>query len=128
MKRIDIVYVLIGVLYLIVGVVFGMVMGIKQDFQLAPVHAHINLVGFVSHCLFGVIHRAWPSLRASALAIVQFWLFVLGTPIFVIGIAVAILTNNDILTGIGGVLIFVGALLFLAMIARNAFAAEDAGG
>jgi len=27
----------------------GIVMGIQQDFRLAPVHAHINLVGFAAH-------------------------------------------------------------------------------
>lgn len=126
MRRIDIFYVLIGISYLIVGVVFGIVMGVKGDFQLAPVHAHINLVGFVSHSLFGVIHRAWPSLRASALATAQFWLFVLGTSIYVVGIAIAILTNGIVLAAIGAFLILLGALLFLAMIARTAFAGEHA--
>ena len=65
MRRIDAVYVAIGIVYLVAGMALGIVMGIRQDFQLAPVHAHINLVGFVSHCVFGLVHRAWPALRAG---------------------------------------------------------------
>ena len=30
------------------GVTLGVVMGIRHDFSLAPVHAHINLVGWAS--------------------------------------------------------------------------------
>lgn len=122
MKRIDILYIVIGSLYLVVGVVFGIVMGIKQDFQLAPVHAHINLVGFVAHCVFGVIHRAWPALRESALATLQFWLYVVGTPLFVVGVALAILTSQTALAIVGSLLVFLGALTFLAMVARTYFA------
>jgi hypothetical protein len=118
MKRIDILYVLIGILYLIVGMVLGIVMGIRGDFQLAAVHAHVNLVGFVSHCMFGVIHRAWPSLRASALAVAQFWFFVLGTPVYLVGITIAILMSNIVLAATGAIAILIGALLFLVMIVR----------
>lgn len=122
MKRIDILYIMIGLFYLVVGVVFGIAMGIRQDFQLAPVHAHINLVGFVAHCVFGVIHRAWPALRESALAKLQFWLYVAGTPLFVGGVALAILTNQTLLAIIGSILVLLGALTFLAMAARTYFA------
>src|SRR5215469_11240886 len=103
MKRIDAVYVTIGVVYLIVGMVLGIVMGIRQDFQLAPVHAHLNLVSFVSHCAFGLVHRAWPALRANLIASVQFWLFVLGTPLFVTGIALSILGGMIVLAVIGSI-------------------------
>lgn len=126
MKRIDIIYVTIGVLYLVVGMVLGIVMGIRQDFQLAPVHAHINLVGFVSHCAFGLVHRAWPALRTGMIATAQFWLFVLGTPLFVAGIAISILGGTIVLAVIGSILVLVGALLFVAMMLRAGFALETA--
>jgi hypothetical protein len=115
MKRIDTIYVAIGIIYLVAGMVLGIVMGTRQDFQLAPVHAHINLVGFVSHCVFGLVHRAWPALRAGVIASVQFWLFVLGTPLFVAGIAIGILGGAIFLAIIGSTLVL-----------RTGFAPESA--
>src|SRR5215469_4035979 len=119
MKRIDATYVTIGIVYLIVGMVLGIVMGMRQDFQLAPVHAHLNLVGFVSHSVFGLVHRVWPALRAGAIASMQFWLFVLGTPLFVAGIAISILGGVIWPAVIGSILVLLGALLFLVMMFRT---------
>ena len=81
MKNIDSLYVVIGALYLVIGMLLGIVMGMHQDFTLAPVHAHIDLVGFSAHCVLGLVYRAWPTLKEGALAVVQFLLFVIGTPI-----------------------------------------------
>ena len=125
MKRIDAIYVTIGIVYLIAGMVLGIAMGMRQDFQLAPVHAHLNLVGFVSHCTFGLVHRAWPALRAGMIASVQFWLFVLGTPLFVAGIAASILGGTIVLAVIGSVLVLFGALVFLVMMLRTGLMAEN---
>lgn len=126
MKRIDILYIVIGSLYLVIGMTLGIVMGARQDFQLAPVHAHINLVGFVAHCLFGIVHRAWPALRTTALASLQFWLFVGGTPIFLGGVAIALFTGHAALAIIGAILVLLGALTFLAMVSRSWLAAANA--
>jgi hypothetical protein len=126
MRRIDSIYVIIGIFYLVAGMVLGIVMGTRQDFQLAPVHAHLNLVGFVSHSVFGLVHRAWPALRSGAIAAVQFWLFVLGTPLFVAGIAISILGGMIWLAVIGAALALIGALLFLVMMLRAGFAPESA--
>jgi hypothetical protein len=119
MKRIDMLYVVIGSFYLVVGMAFGIVMGVRQDFQLAPVHAHINLVGFVAHCVFGVVHRAWPALRTTVLASVQFVLYVIGTPVFLVGIAIASLTGHVAVAVLGAILVLLGALAFLVMVSRR---------
>jgi hypothetical protein len=125
MRRVDSIYVVIGIFYLVAGMVLGVVMGTRQDFQLAPVHAHLNLVGFVSHSVFGLVHRAWPALRSGVVAAVQFWLFVLGTPLFVAGIAISILGGMVWLAVVGATLALAGALLFLVMMLRTSFAAES---
>jgi hypothetical protein len=118
-KNIDSLYVVIGALYLVIGMVLGIVMGIHQDFTLAPVHAHINLVGFSGHCLLGLIYRAWPTLKEGALALVQFLLFVIGSPILLIGIAVAIKSTNAMPAIIGSMLVILGAVLFLVIVTRG---------
>ena len=44
----------LGVLTLIGGMALGMWMGANQNFTLRPVHAHVNLLGFVAMMLFGL--------------------------------------------------------------------------
>jgi hypothetical protein len=60
------------------------------------------------------------------IASLQFWLFVIGTPLFVAGIAVSILGGTILLAVIGSTLALLGALLFLIMILRTAFAPASA--
>lgn len=42
----------------IAGMTLGMVMGMSQDFTLAPAHAHLNLLGWVTLALYGLYHRS----------------------------------------------------------------------
>lgn len=39
------------------GMVLGITMGISQDFTLAPAHAHLNLLGWVTMAIYGLYHR-----------------------------------------------------------------------
>lgn len=109
----------LGASYLVVGMLLGIVMGIRQGFQLTPVHAHINLVGFTAHSLFGLAYRWWPNLKQGAMAVVQFWLFVVGAPLLMVGIAMSIKANNIAVAIVGSILVFLGALLFLVIAARG---------
>jgi hypothetical protein len=52
MKNVDRWFILTGLLYCTFGVAFGIWMGIHERFDLAPIHAHVNLVGFASMVLF----------------------------------------------------------------------------
>jgi cbb3-type cytochrome oxidase subunit 1 len=64
MPKIDVSFILLSVLCLIFGIVMGIVMGAAHDFQFTPVHAHLNLLGWVSLALFGLIYKAYPASRA----------------------------------------------------------------
>src|SRR6478735_11209231 len=65
MRRIDRYFLLLSSVFLILGVSLGIGMGIAHDFQYAPVHAHINLLGFVSLAVFGIVYRLYPELGRS---------------------------------------------------------------
>jgi hypothetical protein len=112
-------YLILGALYLCIGMFMGIVMGIKESFELAPVHAHINLVGFASHTAFGLVGKVWPTVARDALARIQFLSFAIGSPILMIGIAVSILSQVPILAIIGSLLTLLGALLYLVMVVRS---------
>src|SRR5467141_607086 len=58
----------LSVVVLLVGMLAGIVMGIQQDFALAPAHAHLNLIGGVLLFLFGLYYRLVPAAGTTTLA------------------------------------------------------------
>ncbi len=61
------------------GMSLGIVMGMREDFSLAPAHAHLNLLGWVTMALYGLYHRgverssqrlAWVQVGAGAVGCV----------------------------------------------------------
>src|SRR5687768_5783951 len=68
MKRIDLSFLTLAALALLIGVGLGIYMGATQNFQYAPVHAHLNLVGWASLAIFGLTYRAYPALADGMLA------------------------------------------------------------
>lgn len=58
---------IVGAAAALLGMGMGIAMGITQDFTLAPVHAHLNLLGWVSMMLYGLYYRglARPVARAA---------------------------------------------------------------
>ena len=110
--RIDVTFIGGGLLFLICGMAFGMWMGARENFQLADAHAHLNLLGFVVPTLYGLIHRAYPGLARSRLAWPQCIVHFAGVILFVPGIAVATLMNNQMLVIAGSVLVMLATLMF----------------
>jgi hypothetical protein len=126
-KNIDRWFILIGLLFGSFGFAFGIWVGVSEHFELAPVHAHINLVGFASMVLFGLIYRAYPALAASKLAAAHFVLFTIGAILFIAGIPLAQAHQTIVLAVIGALCVLLGLLVFLANFLLNAFGAKARG-
>ena len=118
--RYDIVFIGVGVLCLLGGEILGMWMGANQDFALAPVHAHTNLVGWVTLSLFGLAHRAYPSLRASRLAMPQAVLAIIGAVTMPFALTMALTQQIELPVMIDSLVVLVGTLLFAVMFFRHA--------
>lgn len=118
MKRVDLYFLLLATILLIFGVVLGIVMGARQDFQLVPVHAHLNLAGWASLALFGLTYRAYPQLASSRIAGLHFIVSGTGAVLLPFGIALAVLRNSPGLVMFASILWLVGVLLFLAQLVR----------
>jgi hypothetical protein len=123
MNRVDTTYLGIGALWLVVGMILGIVMGAAENFAYASLHAHINLVGFACHSIFGMAYRLWPTMKASGLALIQFWIFVIATPVMLIGLYLTLGGGTQVPTIIGSIGVLLGAALF-AVIVWRAWAAE----
>ena len=112
MLRIDVSFILLGVLCLMVGMTLGIGMGVAHDFQYAPVHAHLNLLGWASLALFGLIYRAYPALSGSWLAKLHLAFSGVGALTFPAGLYIAIVHENPALAigasfaALGGVVVF----------------------
>ena len=72
MKRVDVYFLLLATVLLLCGATLGIVMGAREDFQLVPVHAHLNLAGWASLALFGLTYRAYPELAATQSGAIPF--------------------------------------------------------
>ena len=112
----------VSVVVLLVGMLAGIVMGIQQDFALAPAHAHLNLIGGVLLFLFGMYYRVFPAAGTTTLAKVQGWLHIAGAILFPVGVAVVILKGPSFEAApIAGSLIVVAAMaLFAVIVFRSA--------
>jgi hypothetical protein len=118
MRRIDIAFLFLATLCLIVGVAMGIWMGIVHDFSLAPVHAHLNLLGWTSLALFGLVYRAYPALAASRLAAMHFLAAAASAVAFPVGIYLSIAHQTPALA-IGTSFVWLaGAGLFLGNLVR----------
>jgi hypothetical protein len=111
----------VGVVVLLIGMLGGIAMGIRQDFALQAVHAHLNLVGGVLLFLFGLYYRLVPAAGNSALAKTQGWLHIIGGIFFPIGVAVVIFKGESwiVLPIVGSLIVVVAMALFALIVFRT---------
>ena len=72
-------FLLIGAIYLLIGLILGMYMGAKGDYSLSLLHAHINLLGFVLTSIFAVVYKVFPKMGEAGPGRLHFWLHMIGT-------------------------------------------------
>ena len=126
MPRIGLWFILLAGLCLMVGVYLGMWMGVNKDFTLAPVHAHLNLLGWASLALFGLTYSAYPEIGRTRLAAVHFALAAPSAMLFPYAIYRAIFLDDGSLSRIAAPMWFLGVLLFVIAVGRAAIAREKA--
>ncbi len=104
----------ISVVYFMIGVCIGLYMSMVHDYTLAPVHVHINLLGWTALTLAGIIYHLFPAVSSTKLAKAHFWIHNIGLPLMMIGLFLFVLGNEAVIPVIatGGVLTTVGVLLF----------------
>ena len=106
----------VGSVYLLIGIGLGMFMGGSGDHTLSPLHAHINLVGFVLMALFGLMFRVIPGLADGILAAAHFWLFQIGAIVLVTCLYL-LLTTRVAESTVGPVILLAEVAIFAALVA-----------
>lgn len=109
------------------GMVLGIRMGISQDFTLAPAHAHLNLLGWVTLALYGLYYRTsgrtggwlgWTQVIAGAS----------GAMLMAVGLGLYLASGDHgyfplIVTG--SLLAVLGMVLFLVIVALDVLTVES---
>lgn len=107
----------VSAVVLLLGMLAGIVMGILEDFTLAPAHAHLNLIGGVLLFMFGLYYRVVPAAGTTALAKVQGWLHIIGAILFPAGVAIVLVKGPSLIGApIAGSLIVTAAMALFAVI------------
>lgn len=102
----------------LVGMVAGIVMGATQNFIIAPAHAHLNLLAWVSMALFGLYYRG-ADVPTPRLARVQVAVSAAGFWIMPIGLALYLGLDDhrfEPLVYAGALLSLAGMVLFAAVV------------
>lgn len=116
-----IIWLKLAVVYLICGIAMGIAMGASENFTLRPVHAHINLLGWTTMALAGLIYTVFPEAGASKLAKAHFWLMNLSVPVMMATLAMVLLGNLTVIPvlAISEIVAAIGVLAFAANIFMN---------
>lgn len=118
-------HLLLALAWLCTGVGIGLFMAFGHDFTLKPVHAHVNLLGWVTNALFGIIH--WLAGRAGRIAWIGFGVFNTGAAVMVTGLTGVLLGIDPLKPGIAigaplvcaGILIVFGQVIAMARTPRT---------
>jgi hypothetical protein len=96
-SRPGVIWFRIAIAYLIVGISLGIVMGATQQFGMRPVHAHLNLVGWATGALAGVLYLFFPQAAVSKLGKAHFILHNVGVPVMMASLALVLQGNTAVL-------------------------------
>lgn len=112
----------VSVLLLLCGMVAGILMGMTQNFAMAPAHAHLNLIGGVLLFLYGLYYRVVPEAAAMPLARIQGYTHIAGAILFPIGIAI-VLTRGpsaEVFPILGSLIVLAATIMFAIIVFRTA--------
>ena len=104
------------------GMVGGMLMGMAQNFLLAPAHAHFILLSFIVMFLSALYYRTVPEAAASQLAPIQAVTSIVGAFLFPIGICCVRLGDRIVYMPVlvaGWLVVMTGMVLFVVIVYRS---------
>ncbi len=123
MRGISFWFFAMGTIYVTIGMLWGIEMSVSQDHSMAPAHAHLNLIGWVTMALFGIYYHLVPEAGEKTLAKVHFAIATAGLIVIVPGIVMALNGTGEALAKGGSVLTVLSMAIFVFTVFRNRAAA-----
>ncbi|MEK3732256.1 MULTISPECIES: cytochrome-c oxidase [Paenibacillus] len=111
----------IAAVYFFIGILLGMYMSINHTYNYSSIHAHVNLLGWASLGLAGVIYHLFPAAGESIFGKVHFWLHNIGLPLMMTGLFLLVHGYEAVepVIAAGGILVTLGVLSFLYTVFTN---------
>jgi hypothetical protein len=123
MPRVSAAFFSVGVLAVLVGMVWGMMMGATQNMITMPAHAHLNLLGWVTMGLYGTFYALEGPTLSPRLAWTNFVVSTVSLVVMIPSLAMFLSHGNDpkYLPGMqaGEGLALLGMLIFAISVARE---------
>lgn len=105
---------LAAISYFVIGISLGVYMGASGNHTLFTVHAHVNLLGWASMGLTGLLYRSFPAAAKTKLAACHFWLYQLAVPVMLLAVAAVYsgVKGADPVAGVSSLMVLVSVLCF----------------
>jgi hypothetical protein len=104
----------ISAVYMVIGLVMGLSMGIASNFTLSSVHAHISLLGWLTMAVTGIVYLVIPGCARGRLAVLHFWGHNLGLPVMMSSLVWQYYgkTNVEAIMAISSLMVLLSLVLF----------------
>lgn len=116
-------WIKISVIYFILGLAIGLFMSATLQLQWAAGHAHVNLAGWASIAIIGVIYSVYPEAGNNAMGKWSFWLYNLGMPILLLSMFMiqipSVRGSAHTLTFTGGTMVIIGVIIVAVNVFLN---------
>lgn len=111
----------IAAVYMIIGLVGGIVMAVSKNHVLATVHSHILLLGWTTMAITGLVYSVRPACAYNRLTVMHFWLHNIGLPIMLFSLALYLYGNAQAekFIGLGSTLVLFGMIFFTINVIKN---------
>jgi hypothetical protein len=123
MPRVSAAFFTVGVLAVLVGMVWGMIMGATENMVTMPAHAHLNLLGWVTMGLYGTFYALEGPTLSPRLAWTNFVVSTVSLIVMIPSLALFLSHGNDpaYLPGMqaGEGLALLGMLIFAISVFRE---------
>jgi cbb3-type cytochrome oxidase subunit 1 len=114
---------LASVIAAVTGMAWGLIMGISENHVTMPAHAHLNLLGWVSLFLIGIFYHLHPALDQSRIALVQVCVWIAGTVILTLGVAMLMsgIAVGNPFAAVGSLIVLAAMILFGWLVFQREF-------
>lgn len=121
MNTISLKFIRCAVVYGLIGMCLGIYMAASNHHDQGPTHAHLNLLGWVSMAIFGLVYRAFPSLAEGALPKVHFWIMNVGIIGMIAGLFLMFSGHMEFvpLSAASSIVVLIGMLVFAFIVYRG---------
>ena len=119
MKGISFYFMILAVLAVVLGMTWGIHMSATHSYNLAPAHAHLNLVGWVTMSIFAFYYHLVPSAADGILPKIHLGAAALGLVTMVPGIVMALRQQGETFAKVGSILTLLSVLLFLMVVLKS---------